>query len=308
MPSYVLEYAPLVWLDEGEEYFPSDMFSQIENTEPEVNYIPVLEAPSPLTVHNLDLLNEYGRGGHDVFLTSELDITEDPNWLYGVIPDLRGRTRNVTSAAIITNDHGNGSLDAFYMYFYAYNKGNTILGDELGNHVGDWEHNMIRFVKGVPQAVWYSQHGNGQAFAYSAVEKAGPRPITYSARGSHANYAIGGIHDHLIPDLNLPNGFLRDYTSKGTLWDPLLSTYWYKYHDPSKSFSSASKGSPLGVMHYRGRWGDQQYPRSDPRQKDLFGFKKYVGGPTGPWNKQLNRAQVCPDNGLFCIVRTRLVP
>lgn len=39
----------------------------------------------------------------------------------------------------------------------------------------DWEHNAIRFNNGVPQSVWYSQHSNGMAYTYSAVEKQGLR-------------------------------------------------------------------------------------------------------------------------------------
>lgn len=48
---------------------------------------------------------------------------------------------------------------------------------------------MIRFLNGVPQAIFYSQHSDGEAFAWSAVAKNGVRPIVYSAGGSHANYA-----------------------------------------------------------------------------------------------------------------------
>ena len=167
---------------------------------------------------------------------------------------------------------------------------------------------MIRFQEGQPQAIWYSQHGNGQAFNYVTVEKVGVRPIAYSANGSHANYAIAGIHDHTIPDLNLPAGFLLDYTSKGRLWDPTLSTYYYNYHASNSSFEGINN-APVGAMTYKGRWGDEQYSDDDTRQPaPFFGFRKFVSGPTGPWDKQLNRTKVCPENGIPCIVRDRLSP
>lgn len=54
---------------------------------------------------------------------------------------------------------------------------------------------MIRFENGMPTAVWYSQHSYGEAYTYNAVHKLGKRPIAYSAKGSHANYAVPGKHD-----------------------------------------------------------------------------------------------------------------
>jgi hypothetical protein len=185
VPSFVLDYgmyilqalwahflttdiAPIVYLDTGEAYFPSDIGSQLANTQPEVNYSVISNAPNPLTLDNVDALNGFGSGGSDVYLTTTVDVTKapEPKWLEGVVPDSSGKTNSAITAAIIVNDHGSGAVDAFYMYFYAYNQGNTVLGQELGDHIGDWEHNMIRFKDGVPQHVWYSQHSFGEAFTY----------------------------------------------------------------------------------------------------------------------------------------------
>ncbi|KIN07778.1 hypothetical protein OIDMADRAFT_151604 [Oidiodendron maius Zn] len=308
VPSYAIDYAPLIWLDVNEKYFPSDMYAQVANTNPMVNFTVVDATQSPLNLDNLNVLNLFGNDGKDVFLTSILDVDTNPEWLNGVVPDASGKTNDATSCAIIVNDHGSGMVDVFYMYFYAYNQGNTVLFHELGDHVGDWEHNMIRFRDGVPQQVWYSQHGNGEAFTYKAVEKEGKRPIGYSARGSHATYATAGTHDHTIPDLNLPRGLIQDYTSKGKIWDPAKSAYWYTFEAETSSFHNVDSKSPLGAMYFKGQWGDEQYAGSDPRQDDFLGFYKYVSGPTGPQDKQLNRTKVCPDNGILCIIRDSLGP
>ncbi|KAG9247167.1 hypothetical protein BJ878DRAFT_217165 [Calycina marina] len=308
VPSFVLKYAPLVWLDKSERYFPSDIYQQVKNTDPAINFTKIENASHPLTLDNLDNLNRFGRHGFNVFLTSKLDVETSPFWLEGIAPNSDGKTSGARSCAIIINDRGNCEVDAFYMYFYAYNLGNTVFLQELGDHIGDWEHNMIRFVKGEPTLMWFSQHGNGQAFKYGAVEKEGVRPYTYSARGSHANYGIAGTHDHSIPNLNLPSGFLSDLTSRGFLWDPTLSAYFYNYSGNDGAFSAITGESPVGAMNFRGKWGDERYPDSDPRQRTFFGFKKYDNGPTGPWAKALNRTKICPDNGLACIIRGSLGP
>ncbi len=46
--------------------------------------------------------------------------------------------------------------------------------------MGDWEHTMVRFNNSEPQAIWYSQHSNGEAFVYDVVEKYGTQGVRVS--------------------------------------------------------------------------------------------------------------------------------
>jgi hypothetical protein len=170
--------APLIWFDIGEQYYPSNISAQIQNTHPVLDSGETIDVTHPLDMNNLDSLNTYGNSGRNIYLSSNNDITTRPTWLIGSPPDASRKAGNTKSCAIIINNHGKGLVDVFYMYFYAFNMGSTVLFQELGNHVGDWEHNMIRFQDGRPTAIWFSQHANGEAFTYEAVKKKGVRPMS----------------------------------------------------------------------------------------------------------------------------------
>ncbi|KAI1501477.1 hypothetical protein F5X99DRAFT_200760 [Biscogniauxia marginata] len=212
-------------------------------------------------------------------------------------PDESGYSR--APATLVLVDKGSSVVDAFWFFFYAYNLGQTVLGTRYGNHVGDWEHTMIRFEAGIPRAVFFSEHEGGQAYAWRAVEKRGnatqiQRPVIYSAVGSHAMYATPGNHPYV-----LPFGMLKDVTDRGPLWDPSKNFrgYWYDYTatgdmeglEPVKE----NPGAPTSWFHYRGRWGDGLYGLDDQRQWRLFGQYHYVAGPNGPKFKNLGREKVC---------------
>ncbi|OQE90801.1 hypothetical protein PENNAL_c0011G02772 [Penicillium nalgiovense] len=280
VPPYILEYAPLVWLHSEETYMPSDIQQQLDHTRPNVNWTALEGVESPLTLNNLDMLNSMGNTS--VYLTSLEGIEADPEpaWFQGIRPDSQGRTENGTASIIVIADRGNGIVDAFYFYFYAFNKGGTVLGLEFGDHIGDWEHNMIRFVDGSPDAIWYSQHASGQAFTYAAVEKKDKRPQ----------------HDHTIPGFNLPTGFLLDYTDRGVLWDPVLNGYTYTY-DETAAFQAVNSEDPVAWLDFNGRWGDDQ----PPNEPSVFGEAKNVGGPNGPKFKGLDRELVCPSKPCFVL-------
>ena len=98
---------------------PSDIGQQLVHTSPMVNWTIIKAAPSPLTLNNLAELNTLGNTS--VYLTSKegIDADPQPSWLHGVTPNAHGNTEGAISSTIIIRDHGDGTLDAFYFYFYA---------------------------------------------------------------------------------------------------------------------------------------------------------------------------------------------
>lgn len=309
IPDYVLKHAPLVFLEKQETFFPSDLASHVKNVVAACNFTPIEDSPNPLTLNNLDLMNSIR--GEDVWLTSSVPLVTMPAWLRGKIPDdLALQTANARSSVIIVSDRGGpGVVDAFYFYFYSFNQGPAAKGHTVGNHMGDWEHNMIRFHQGFPQWIWYSQHESGAAYTFGAVDKIGERPVVWSARGSHANYATKGVHDYHDRNAETPKGYVFDYTSPGKLWDPTLSAYYYNYDVDTEEFEGVGEGvgTPEKYLYFKGHWGDEQLGLEMVGQEEFEGFWKWAGGPKGPMDKHLDRGEVClPAEGVECVLEVHL--
>ncbi|KAK5687722.1 Vacuolar protein sorting-associated protein 62 [Elasticomyces elasticus] len=224
-------------------------------------------------------------------------------------------------AILVVVDKGNGTIDAFWFFFYSFNQGQKVFNIRFGNHVGDWEHTLVRFHHGKPESVFFSEHDFGDAYAWHAVEKYLPnpdgsdtmlgtfsndtieavakRPVVYSAFGSHAMYATPGLHPYV-----LPWGLLHDQTDRGPLWDPALNvkSFVYDYQNHTVRASTLNPHAPTGWFDYAGHWGDKYYPLSDPRQYRFAGQYHYVNGPTGPKFKRLGREEVCQGRGI-CHIR-----
>ncbi len=83
--------------------------------------------------------------------------------------------RSNAPAFLIYVNKGKGIVDAFWFFFYGFNLGNMVFNIRFGNHVGDWEHILVRFQHGVPKYVFFSEHNFGAAYSYGAVEKIGKR-------------------------------------------------------------------------------------------------------------------------------------
>ena len=200
IPQYVLDYAPLVHLYSEEQFWPCDIKEHLFHVTPELNYTPIQGLPQ-LNLTNLDQLNEFEEGRH-VYLTSNDNVEDRPDWLSGQIniPDdytddekfdsfksqptmakslkQRHGGHSDAPAVLLTVDKGDGIVDAFWFFFYSYNLGNLVFNIRFGNHIGDWEHTLIRFEHGRPKIVFVSEHFFGSAYSYSAVEKIGNRVST----------------------------------------------------------------------------------------------------------------------------------
>ncbi|KAE8350245.1 hypothetical protein BDV28DRAFT_139495 [Aspergillus coremiiformis] len=379
IPDYVFQYAPLVHLFSGEQFWPGDIAEHLYHTTPMLNYTPIRSQQDPPTLQDLDQLNQFQEGRY-IFLTSNDNVEDRPPWMEGEknipdppedgdvvqswadwdgridgdvpgdTPDERAKWYDTSRppqdgegnttpgklgyldledervryelrkryggepirveqnggysnapAVLIVMDKGNGIIDAFWFYFYSFNLGNVVLNVRFGNHVGDWEHCLVRFHHGKPKSLFFSAHSAGEAYSYEAVEKIGKRPVIYSAMGTHAMYATPGIHDYI-----LPWGLLHDQTDRGPLWDPLLNSHSYRYHYNNDTLiaSTSSPDSPTEWFYFNGHWGDKFYPLGDHRQYRFAGQYHYVNGPLGPRFKHLNRRKVCqgPDEGP-CVIK-----
>ena len=84
-------------------------------------------------------------------MTANEDFDLDPEWITGLKnkPLLRNGEIKDAPATLIVVDKGNGWVDAFWFYFYSFNLGPFVMGSgPYGNHVGDWEHSLVRFYQG----------------------------------------------------------------------------------------------------------------------------------------------------------------
>jgi hypothetical protein len=110
--------APVIYLHSQDPYLPSDFQTHLSHSTPKVNFEAV-EGPESLDLNNLDQL------GREVWLTSNDDVTQIPDWIRGNRPDENGKTEG-TTAAVVVADKGDGVVDAFYFYFFTYNWGGLV--------------------------------------------------------------------------------------------------------------------------------------------------------------------------------------
>ncbi|EDO15919.1 hypothetical protein Kpol_480p6 [Vanderwaltozyma polyspora DSM 70294] len=317
IPSYIVDNCPVVYLHSEERYWPSDIEDYVTHfsiNDGNGNVIINASNDDPLKLKDLNSgykINfkngsKYYISSEDTYMTSLDNFDNDPKWLLGHKPEYGTGHIKKGPVILFAVDKGNGWVDAFWFYFYPFNWGPFIMGyGPWGNHVGDWEHSLVRFYKGKPKYLWMSAHSGGTAYKFEAIEKIKKlrhvngrltselieRPVIFSARGTHANYASTGQHPHDVPFFFMP---LSDFTDRGPMWDPVLNYYSYVF-DGTNIIPSSEKEEKLGIqwLQYHGTWGDKQLAWKDPRQRWCPVQWKYIDGPTGPLYKNIERMSLC---------------
>ncbi|KAG8801806.1 Vacuolar protein sorting-associated protein 62, partial [Serendipita sp. 399] len=276
LPAFALKYAPLVYLHSDEKYFPGKPEVHIKGLVPCTLLGDKIEVPEEHR-GKLSMLGLKEVNRPEVFLTLEKNIRSKGGDL---IEELRSSECKPCSAANSGGHEGsdltpNGKSEAPVWILVRdktgpYNQGNTVLFTHFGNHIGDWEHAMIRFRNGKPEAMHLSAHSDGNAWKWDAFEKKGDRPVIYAAIGSHANYPNPGTHAYSGVFLVGPT----DSTNTGHLWDPVLnfvcaksvlpspddphpcSKYAYIPSSAPGFNQSYSPDDVVTVLTFEGRWGN----------------------------------------------------
>lgn len=317
IPNFVIQHAPLVHLYSEERYLPYDIKKYVKNFKPTYRNGTSVKLDNitqgPLDIKDLSkLTNITNKSEEQIFMTALDDFSLDPEWITGEFnkPNYYSGELKDAPAALIVVDKGNGWVDAYWFYFYSFNLGPFVMGlGPFGNHIGDWEHSLVRFYNGQPVILWMSAHGGGGAYLYQNIETpktskfikpseyiGEDQPLIFSARGTHANYPSTGQHAH-----DLPWSILNDFTDRGPLWNPKMNYLAYTFDPSSDKLTYANGSIPFREAEYGdwllydGTWGDPLLNETDPRQvwaPAPFEWR-YIDGPTGPLTKHLERTSPC---------------
>ncbi|MBJ6360763.1 hypothetical protein ACFOQM_05510 [Paenibacillus sp. GCM10012307] len=256
-------FAPRIWFAQGEVYFPSS----VEYTFPYVDrYLNPdsgkyeLKTKTPLNPYDLKL--PYFSG----------DLANAPIYAFWVEKEYQ-------------------NVDLVYFQFSAYDLGKTVLGTEVGNHVGDFERVTVRLAKFEdnntqylkPVQVLYGAHYFSNVYPWNEVDKVnGTHPVAHSAFGSHGMWKDTG--NHVYKDLVVVQ--LIDVANKGTAWDTWNNVQYFQF------FPNQGTGVGLGNPYPAWLGTDYTNPNSgaiyrfgNPTQGTFFGQPKLAGGPSGPQEK-----------------------
>jgi hypothetical protein len=173
IPDYVIEYAPLVHLFSGEQFWPCDVAEHLTHVDPFLNYTPMQADYQHPTLKTLQRLNDFEHG-KNVFLTSKDDPEALPEWLEGEknIPNSPPESGWQESLG----DHVDGS--SFFHRDHSLDNDETEKEWSRASYDGDEE--LYRSTSG--------QHGrHQQAIQHELRRKAVPSPKGQQIQGGRSD-------------------------------------------------------------------------------------------------------------------------
>ncbi|OBZ16443.1 Vps62-related protein [Bacillus sp. FJAT-26390] len=256
-------FAPRIWMAQGEAYFPSS----VEFTFPHV-----------------DRYLNSSSGKYEI----KTKTTLDPYTLK--LPYFSGDLANAPIYAFwVEKDYNN--VDMVFFQFSPYDLGKTVFGNEVGDHVGDWERITVRFAKFVdnntnylkPVQVFYGAHSFGTAYSWDEVTKVNQtHPVGYTAFGSHGMWKDPGTH--VYQELVVTQ--LTDVTNQGTAWDTWNNVQAFQYYPHLSTGNGLGNPWPTWLdKDYTNPNSNAVYRFGNPAQGSYFGQPLLAGGPTGPQEK-----------------------
>lgn len=309
IPSYVVDHSPWTYLYSEERYLPGSIEDYLSNF---MMSTKTRNVTAPISPSNLTSIARSWDTSRNKYLTCREQWHNDPEWLRGRSPRAEDGWVDAPATLIVV-EKPNGVTDAFWFYFYPFNLGPFVMGrGPFGNHLGDWEHSLIRFKDGKPILVWMSAHGGGTAYAWDALEQHWGRPVLFSARGTHAQYVSRGRHSH-----DIPWHMLADFTDRGSLWDPTKNFVAYTFNGTAVQPANGSVPNREldwgDWLLYDGCWGNPQLDPKDLRQEWSPFQWRIIDGPRGPLWKNLMRDAPCERFKWWnflrsCRVRNRVTP
>jgi hypothetical protein len=260
--SLLSEFAPRIWMAQGETYWASSV-------EWAMDY--------------MERYYDYGWGKYC------LRTTEPLNTPTTKLPFFSGNQASARCYAFWSEKDFN-NIDLSYWQYCPYNYGKVVLGMEFGDHVGDWEHVTIRLSKFTYQGTTYVKptmvalpyHSSISLYRFDEMAKVTGTNhiIAYSAKESHGMWKDAGNHVYQ----NIVIAQLTDVCSAGTAMDcwNILNTYEFS----PTSLTGRGLGSTAWPSYfdidYENSYSDSVFRWGNPGQGTAFGQPILSNGPAGP--------------------------
>ncbi|KAJ3114813.1 Vacuolar protein sorting-associated protein 62 [Phlyctochytrium bullatum] len=271
-------YAPLVRFHPSETFFSTSVDYYLSKVYMRDGAgVRAASAPSPLTSSNLDFLqSQQGKDDSAQFLWVDGNVKANPTlpaatqFLYG------SKTMDGVPIYAFVVEKEFGVVDLWYWHYSPYNLGKSTPLGRVGNHVGDWEHIIVRTVNGTAIALDFHTHGGDGVRVVPVDDKrvqwVDGHPVAYTALGSHGMWPQAGTFSYkTVGGIYKLTDELGDNGSQWHSWQNVV-TITYR---PNGGYSGDQ-----AWLNYRGRWGNK-----GDNSCWFYGIVKeclLTDGPTGP--------------------------